>query len=101
VPLDVDSVLGRQAEGVPELHVTGAAEDLLTEVLEAESTTLNEDGMTLAMARIGARALVTGIELYEGTVTGFRRDKSPDLAIFQQLSELFGWIVDLSLTESS
>jgi hypothetical protein len=36
VPLDVSSVIARQAEGIPELHITGAADRLLEHLIATE-----------------------------------------------------------------
>lgn len=62
VPLDVASVLARRAEGVPEVHVIGAADELVRH-LAAQPDALAEDGAFLTLAYAGAQALVTRAEV--------------------------------------
>lgn len=62
VPLDVASVLAWRAEGVPEVHVTGAADELVRH-LAAQPDALSEGGALMALARVGALALVTRAEM--------------------------------------
>jgi hypothetical protein len=64
VPLDLASVMARRTEGVPEVHVTGAADRLL-EHLVAGSDALGDGTALIALARVGARAIVTRAEIQE------------------------------------
>lgn len=63
--LDLASVMARRTEGVPELHITGAAERLL-EHLAAQSDALIEDSALMVLARAGAQAMVTRTEMNDG-----------------------------------
>jgi hypothetical protein len=56
VPLDVTRVLGRRAEEMPEVHVTAAAEEMLTGVVAGE------ESAPLVLGWIGARVGVTQAE---------------------------------------
>jgi hypothetical protein len=60
VPLDVPSVLGRRAEGEPELHVTGAADELVRH-LAAQPDALGESGTLMMLAYAGSLAMVSTI----------------------------------------
>ncbi len=62
VPLDAASVLARRAEGAPEVHVTAAADELVRH-LAAGSDALADGNALMALARIGAQAMVTRAEL--------------------------------------
>jgi hypothetical protein len=64
VPLDLASVLARRAEGVPEVHVTGAAEELVRH-LAAQPDALSEDSALMTLARAGAEAMVSRAEMNE------------------------------------
>jgi hypothetical protein len=61
VPLDRASVLARHAEGVPEVHVTGAA-DKLVRHLAAQPDGLSDGGALMTLAYAGAMAMVTRAE---------------------------------------
>ena len=63
VPLDADSVMARRAEGVPALHLTAAADQLLEHLAAIEGITLPEQGIIAVLAHAGAQLLVSGIEL--------------------------------------
>lgn len=62
VPLDTDSVTGRRAEGEPEVHVTAAAEELVKH-LAAEPDAFGDESALMVLARAGAQALMSAIEL--------------------------------------
>jgi hypothetical protein len=63
VPLDLGSVMARRAEGVPEVHITGAADRLLKHLVATEENALDEDSILMALARIGVQAIMTRAEL--------------------------------------
>ena len=65
VPLDPGSVAARRAEGVPEVHVTGAADRLLGHLVATEPDPLSDGSVVMAMARAGAQAMVTRAEIEE------------------------------------
>jgi hypothetical protein len=57
----------RRAEGWPEVHITAAADELLTHLLAAgEDVLADEEGAFMTLARIGAQALMTRAELDKG-----------------------------------
>jgi len=62
VSLDTADVLLRLAAGEPELHVVAAAEELLAHLV-AEANLLAGDSALLVLARAGAQALMSAIEL--------------------------------------
>ena len=62
VPLDAVSVMARRSEGVPEVHITGAADRLLEHLAATEPDPLNNGSAFMALARTGAQAIVTRIE---------------------------------------
>ena len=62
VPLDAASVMARRSEGVPEVHITGAADRLLEHLAATEPDPLNDGSAFRALARIGAQAMVMRIE---------------------------------------
>ena len=64
VPLDRASVMVRRAEGVPEMHVTGAADELVRHVA-AKPDALNDGGALMMLAYAGALAMVTRVEIQE------------------------------------
>jgi len=66
VALDLDSVLVRRAEGVPEVHIPGAADRLLEHLVATGENALADDGIVMALARVGAQAIMTRAELEEG-----------------------------------
>jgi hypothetical protein len=61
VPLDAASVTARRSEGVPEVHITGAGR-LLEHLAATEPEPLSNGSAFMALARIGAQAIVPGIE---------------------------------------
>ena len=64
VSLEPADVLTRQAEGWPEVHITAAADELLTHLLgTGEDVLADEEGAFMTLARIGAQALMTRVEL--------------------------------------
>ena len=62
VPLDAASVMARRSEGVPDVHVTGAAGRLLEHPAATEPDPLNDGNAFMALARTGAQATVMRIE---------------------------------------
>jgi hypothetical protein len=62
VPLDEASVRARRSEGVLEVHVTGAADELVRH-LAAQPDALGESGALLMLAYAGALAMVTRAEI--------------------------------------
>jgi hypothetical protein len=71
VSLELADVLARRAEGWPEVHVTAAADELLTHLLATgEDVLADEEGAFMTLARIGAQAVITRVEL--GGPTGSR-----------------------------
>ena len=62
VPLDLASVMARRAEGEPEVHIAGAADELVKH-LAAQPDVHREDGALMALARAGAQATVTRTEM--------------------------------------
>jgi hypothetical protein len=58
VPLHVSSVIARQADGMPELHITGAAGRLLEHLIATASGIPGDGSAFLALARIGAYAMM-------------------------------------------
>jgi hypothetical protein len=62
VPLDRAIVLARRAEGGPEVHITAAADELVRH-LAAQPDAISEGGALMALARVGALALVTRAEM--------------------------------------
>jgi hypothetical protein len=46
-------MMARRAEGVPELHITGAADQFLGHLVTTEPGALGSDSMLMALARIG------------------------------------------------
>jgi len=61
MPLDLASVMARRAEGEPELHVTGAADELVRH-LAAGPDALGGYSPLMALARVGAPAPVARAE---------------------------------------
>ena len=66
VSLGLADVLARQAEGWPEVHITAAADELLTHLVATETDVLGEESPLMTLARIGAQEVMTRAEL-EGT----------------------------------
>lgn len=65
--------MARRAEGVPELHITAAADELLTRLLDTgEDVLADEDGVFMTLARIGAQAVMTRAELKESVTDPMR-----------------------------
>jgi hypothetical protein len=62
VPLDAASLMARRSEGMPEVHVTGAAGRLPEHLAATEPDPLNDEGAFMALARTGAQAIVMRIE---------------------------------------
>ena len=62
VPLDAASVMARRSEGVPEVHITGAADRLLEHLAATEPDPLNNGSAFMVLARTGAQAIVMRIE---------------------------------------
>src|SRR5882724_5979122 len=62
MPLDAASVMARRSEGVPEVHITGAAGRLLEHLAATEPDPLNDGSAFMALARTGAQAIVMRIE---------------------------------------
>jgi hypothetical protein len=62
VPLDAASVMARRSEGVPEVHITEAADRLLEHLAATEPDPLNDGSAFMALARTGAQAIVTRIK---------------------------------------
>ena len=63
VPLDAASVMARRSEGVPEVHITGAAGRLPEHLAATEPDPLNDGSAFMALARTGAQATVMRIEI--------------------------------------
>lgn len=76
VPLDVASVLARRAEGVPEVHITGATGRPLEHLVDAEADPLGEGSALMALARAGAQAMVSRVEVERRPLGTQRRDYS-------------------------
>jgi hypothetical protein len=53
----------RAGKGLPELHITGAAEELLAHLVAAEPDPFSDEGGLMALARIGAQTIMTRAEL--------------------------------------
>lgn len=62
VPLDLASVMARQAEGVPEVHITGVADELVRH-LASHADALSGGSALTVLARVGAQAMVSRAEL--------------------------------------
>ena len=73
VPLDVSSVIARQAEGLPELHITRAADRLLEHLIATAPGISGDGSALLALARIGAYAMTSRTEIGGITGTGTSR----------------------------
>jgi hypothetical protein len=65
VTLDLASVMARRTEGVPEMHIAGAA-DRLAQHLASRRDVLSEDSAFMVLARSGAQAMVTRAEMNDG-----------------------------------
>jgi hypothetical protein len=65
-PLDLAEVLVRRAAGGPEMHITAAADKLVRHLVVTEADPLIEDSPVMVLARAGALALMSRIELGEG-----------------------------------
>jgi hypothetical protein len=55
VPLDAASVMARRSEGVPEVHITGAAGRLLEHLAATEPDPLNNGSAFMAWRAPGRR----------------------------------------------
>lgn len=64
MPLDEASVLARRAEGVPEVHVTGAADEVVRH-LASQPDALSDGSPLMALAYAGALATMTRAEAEE------------------------------------
>jgi hypothetical protein len=64
VPLDDASVLAHRAEGEPEVHGTGAADDFVMH-LAAQPDALSDEFALMMLASVGALAMVTRVEAEE------------------------------------
>jgi hypothetical protein len=62
VPLDTASMMARRSEGVPEVHITEAADRLLEHLAATEPDPLNNGSALMALADTGAQAIVTRIK---------------------------------------
>jgi hypothetical protein len=62
VPLDAASVMARRSEGVPEVHIPGAAGRLLEHLAATGPDPLNDGNAFMALACIGAQAIGMRIE---------------------------------------
>jgi len=63
VSLDAADVLLRRPGGVPAVHITAAADQLLEHLAAIEGTTLPDQGIIAVLAHAAAQLLVSGIEL--------------------------------------
>ena len=64
VSVELGGVLARQAEGWPEVHITGVRDELPTDLLATgEDVLAEEEGAFMTLARIGAQAVMTWAEL--------------------------------------
>ena len=63
VPFDPAEVLLRRVQGGSEMHIMGAACELIEHLAAAEANPLSEDSPVLVLARAGALALMSKIEL--------------------------------------
>ena len=63
VPLDLVSVMARRAEGEHEVHIPGAADRLLEHLEATEADPFGDESAFMALARAGAQALRSAIEL--------------------------------------
>ena len=74
VTLYLASVIARRTEGVPEVHIAGAA-DRLAEQLAAQRDALSEDSTLMVLARAGAQAMVTRAEMSDGYASELGRSR--------------------------
>ena len=65
VSLEVTEVLARRAEGWPEVHITAAANELLTQLLATEENMFDEESTLMTLTRIDAQAILNRIEIEE------------------------------------
>lgn len=63
VPLDPAEVLVRRAAGGTEMHIMAAARELVEHLVATEADPLSEDSPVMVLARAGALALMSGLEL--------------------------------------
>ena len=63
VSLDVADVLLRRAEGIPAVHITAAAKQLLEHLAAVEGTALPDQGIIAVLARVGAQTFMSAVEL--------------------------------------
>jgi hypothetical protein len=79
VSLELADVLARRIAGWPEVHITAAADRLLTRLVGTEADALGEESALMTLARIGAQAVMTRAEL-DGAADS-RADRSPARAL--------------------
>jgi hypothetical protein len=63
MPLDLASVMARRAEGEPELHISGAADEFVRYLVAAKADPLSADSHLMALARAGAEVILSRIEI--------------------------------------
>jgi hypothetical protein len=62
VSLTLADVLARRAEGVPGVHITAAADELLARLAATEADALSDGSGLMALARTGALVMVSAAE---------------------------------------
>lgn len=67
VSLEPADVLARRAEGVPELHITAAADELVAHLADGGEDALADESTSMTLARIGAQAVMTRAEMEAGS----------------------------------
>jgi hypothetical protein len=70
VSLELADVLARRTAGWPEVHITAAADELLTHLVAIEVNVLGEESVLMTLARIGAQAMMSRAELEDVTGPG-------------------------------
>jgi hypothetical protein len=66
VSLDDADIVPRRAEGIPAVHITAAADELLEHLAAIEGTALPDRGIIAVLARAGAQMLMSAAELDGG-----------------------------------
>ncbi len=66
VSLDDADIVPRRAEGIPAVHITAAADELLEHLAAIEGTALPDRGIIAVLARAGAQMLMSAVELDGG-----------------------------------
>jgi hypothetical protein len=69
--LDPADVLARRAEGVPEVHITAAADELLAHLAGTSTDPLADGSAFMTLARIGALAVMARAEIGESAQTEY------------------------------